>query len=450
MAEDYEPIEDNDPEKVLRDFLAQFGIQPGPDGQIDLTKVMASMQPLMTNFATQMAGYGATDGASGMNWSFISATAHKVAAAAGDDPTPTPAQRAADADAAGLAELWLDEATAFERLATSPASWSRADWINETFAIWQRLVRPIVTNMTKAIADLAAQGPEDPQMAQLQAMMQPMLRQSAAAMLGSQLGTSLGHLATLAVSASDLGLPLIAPPRTVLLTTNVAAFAAGLEQPEADVTLFLAVREAARQRLFASVAWLGPQLLALVEHYARDIHIDPVALEQAIEGGLNGVTDPADLERLGVELSGKLFTPAITSEQAEVLARLETLLALVEGWVDDVSTQIIQRWMPNAASLVEAVRRRRAAGGPAEQALKDLVGLELRPRRTRDAANLWAAVRTSRGLAERDAAWDHPDRVPTATDLDDPLGYAQQEPLDDGPDAMDEALAKLLNDEQGS
>ncbi|HBY23575.1 MAG TPA: hydrolase, partial [Propionibacteriaceae bacterium] len=129
---------------------------------------------------------------------------------------------------------------------------------------------------------------------------------------------------------------------------------------------------------------------------------------------------------------------------------LETLLALVEGWVDDVSTQIIQRWMPNAASLVEAVRRRRAAGGPAEQALKDLVGLELRPRRTRDAANLWAAVRTSRGLAERDAAWDHPDRVPTAADLDDPLGYAQQEPLDDGPDAMDEALAKLLNDEQGS
>ena len=120
------------------------------------------------------------------------------------------------------------------------------------------------------------------------------------------------------------------------MTTNVAAFAAGLEQPEADVTLFLAVREAARQRLFASVAWLGPQLLALVEHYARDIHIDPLALEQAIEGGLNGVTDPADLERLGVELSGKLFTPAITSEQAEVLARLETLLALVEGWVDDV------------------------------------------------------------------------------------------------------------------
>ena len=55
----------------------------------------------------------------------------------------------------------------------------------------------------------------------------------------------------------------------------------------ADVLLFLAIREAARQRLFGAVGWLGPQLLAYVEHYAREITIDPHALEQAIEIQLN-------------------------------------------------------------------------------------------------------------------------------------------------------------------
>ena len=51
--------------------------------------------------------------------------------------------------------------------------------------------------------------------------------------------------------------------------------------------------------------------------------------------------------------------------------------------------------MPQANSLLEMVRRRRAAGG-LENALKMLLNLELRPRRSQDAANLWAAVRTAR------------------------------------------------------
>jgi uncharacterized protein (DUF2342 family) len=81
--------------------------------------------------------------------------------------------------------------------------------------------------------------------------------------------------------------------------------------------------------------------------------------------------------------------------------------------------------MPAAVQLAETVRRRRAAGGPAEQTFATLVGLQLRPRRLRDAANLWAAVRDARGVEGRDELWSHPDLLPSATDLDDPIGFAQ-------------------------
>ena len=276
---------------------------------------------------------------------------------------------------------------------------------------------------------------------------EPMLRMALSGMFAAQVGQSLGSLATTVISSGDIGLPLTETPQVALLPTNVAGFAEGLEADPADVLLFLAVRETARQRLFGAVGWLGPQMLALVEHYARDIEIDPEALERAIESQLNAAMTAGELEQAGSALAGSLFAPRVTDEQRQVLDRLETLLALVEGWVDEVVAQVAGQRMPAAAALTETLRRRRAAGGPAESALKALVGLEMRPRRSRDAANLWAATRAARGGESRDATWDHPDLVPTADDLADPLEFAAQGHRTAAPDDLDAELAKLLSEE---
>jgi len=111
--------------------------------------------------------------------------------------------------------------------------------------------------------------------------------------------------------------------------------------------------------------------------------------------------------------------------QKSALARLEVVLALVEGWVDEVVAQATAERMPTAAKLQEAFRRRRAAGGPAEQTFATLVGLELRPRRLRDASTLWGSLRTRQGVEARDGVWMHPDLLPTDADLDDPLGFRE-------------------------
>ena len=105
--------------------------------------------------------------------------------------------------------------------------------------------------------------------------------------------------------------------------------------------------------------------------------------------------------------------------------------------------------MPAANALAEAVRRARATGGPAEETFATLVGLELRPRRMRDAANLWAALRDARGMDGRDAVWSHPDLVPTSTDLDDPLGFVAGEAHSDSAanEDIDSALEELLKGE---
>jgi putative hydrolase len=272
--------------------------------------------------------------------------------------------------------------------------------------------------------------------------MKQMLRTSGASMFGLQLGQGLGQLATEVVGATDIGLPLSEPGQMALVPTNIKAFGEGLEQSLGDVTLYLALRESARQRLFAAAGWLREQMLALVEQYARGITIDTSALEQAV-----GNMDPSNMEELTSSLEGGLFEPQKTPDQLATLARLETMLALVEGWVDEVVSQATVKWMPSAAALAETVRRARATGGPAEATFATLVGLELRPRRMRDAANLWAAVRDARGIEGRDAVWSHPDLLPTSADLDDPLGFvAAETKAAASDDSFDAALAELLNE----
>ncbi len=433
------PEPDGEEEALLR-FLAQFGITPGPDGRLDIESLLGRMQGLMGAFTSQMASFGKSDAESGMNWGFTRDIVRRATAAAGADPEPTAAQQAQVRDAVALADLWLDEEIAFDRLGVPARAWTRSEWVELTYPTWQQLVRPVVSRLYAALRALIESQGQVP-------AAEPMLRMALTGMFAAQIGQSLAGLATTSVSAGDTGLPLTGQPLVALLPTNIAAFADGLETDPSDVLLFLAVRESARQRLFASVGWLGPQLLALVEHYARDIEIDPDALEQAIEGQLNAAMTAGEIEEAGQALAGSLFAPQLTAEQKEVLERLETLLALVEGWVDEVVAQVAGTRMPVAAALTETLRRRRASGGPAEAALKALVGLELRPRRTRDAANLWAATRSARGSAARDAAWDHPDLLPTSADLADPLGYAAEGHQPSAPDDLDAELARLLEEE---
>jgi putative hydrolase len=167
------------------------------------------------------------------------------------------------------------------------------------------------------------------------------------------------------------------------------------------------------------VPWLRQRLFDTVEAYARGISVDMSAIERAM-----GEVDPSNPESVQNALSGGLFAPEETPEQQAALRRLETLLALVEGWVDAVVAAAAGERMPGADALREASRRRRATGGPAEQTFATLVGLEMRPRRLREAAALWWGVTEKHGISGRDAIWAHPDLLPTAEDLDDPLGFA--------------------------
>lgn len=437
--------DDEHAEEQLAAFLRQMGIEVGPNGEIDFAKLMGQMQQRLGG----MGLFGATDAsASGINWERTRQLARQVTASLGSDPTPSSLDQRAVADAGRLADLWLGPATTFPELSSQPVAWSRAEWIENTMNAWQQVTEPIGASIAQALGGLLNDGGGDlpPEMAGFGAMLSPMLNQMAGSMYSMQLAQALGQVASQVLTGTEIGLQLLPQARVVVLPASIEEFRSGLNLSADDVLLYLTLREAARQRLFASVGWLAPQLLALVEHYAREITIDTSALESAIDIDDVSALTPDKLMEASQRLQGKLFEPSRTPEQEQILARLETLLALVEGWVDDVTGQVAGQWMPAEGQLSEVIRRRRGSGGPAETVFKSLVGLELRPRRVRDAAALWATLREARGIDGRDAAWAHPDLVPDASALDDPQSYvnpAIEQPgeLDD----LDRELQKLLS-----
>jgi putative hydrolase len=354
--------------------------------------------------------------------------------AAGHQPT-SEAERTGVAEALRLADLWLDQVTDLPSGIERTAAWSRVEWVELTLPAWGALIDPlaekVVAAMTSALPEEAAMsfGPVAGIMGRMGGLM-----------FGAQVGQALGKLADEVVTSTDVGLPLAPAGTGVLVPQNVADFAAGLDRPADEVRLFLALREAASQRLFAHVPWLRQQLQDAVHAYARGITIDRDAIERGINEAMSGAgaegLDPSDPESIQRLLGSGVLEPEETPEQQMALRRLETLLALVEGWVDTVVAAAATDRLPGHSALAETMRRRRASGGPAEQTFATLVGLQLRPRRLRDAATVWAALGQQHGAADRDRLWAHPDLLPTSDDLDEPMDFVARHGVDDGLTAL--------------
>lgn len=350
-----------------------------------------------------------------VNWDLAKQLA--VTTLGGANASVTPADRSAVAEAIRLADLWLDEVTDLPSGVHTIESWTRLEWIDRTLPVWSALCDPVAARVVAAMSDAL---PAEQMQAMQGSPFAGIMNQIGGLMFGAQVGQGIGGLAKEVVSSTDIGIPLGPNGVAALVPENVASFGAGLERPADEIRLYLALREAAHQRLFSHVPWLRQRLLATVESYARGISVDMSSIERAMSE-----VDPTNPESVQNALSGGLFAPEETPEQQAALRRLETLLALVEGWVDAVVAAAAGERMPGAEALREASRRRRATGGPAEQTFATLVGLELRPRRLREAAALWWGVTEKRGVSGRDALWSHPDLLPTPDDLDDPLGFAE-------------------------
>lgn len=409
------------------DPFAAFGMG-GEFGMGDLGQIFTHLGQMFSNAGNMPAGGGSGP----VNYDL----ARRVASSSIGFVAPVPATtNSAIADAVHLAETWLDGVTALPAGTAKAVGWTPTDWVDNTLETWKRLCDPMAQQISTVWASSLpeeAKGMAGPLMA--------MMSQMGGMAFGSQLGQALGRLSREVLTSTEIGLPLGPKGVAAVLPEAVESFATGLERPRSEVLTFLAAREAAHHRLFTHVPWLSSQLLGAVEAYARGMQIDMTGIEElARDFNPATLSDPEAIENL---LGQGVFEPKATPAQTQALERLETLLALIEGWVQVLVADALGDRIPGAAALGETLRRRRASGGPAEQTFATLVGLELRPRKLREAAALWQRLTEAAGVDARDAIWQHPDLLPDADDLDEPAAFIDRVVGGDT-SGIDEAIAKL-------
>lgn len=459
---------DNSDEQNLRRFLEEvFGGQLPPEALdgVDLSE-LARQANLPTDpnqlraAAAQMQHLFDAGGEGPVNWKLGHDLARQTAsgavqipgapAVAGSpgDPSPTPQQIQDLREAGNIAALWLDPHVAVDMPAAALDVWSRGTWVHRTLPRWQSITEPVATYMSGAIGDALAA-----QMQQLPMELpggdpRTMMERMGGTMFGVQFGHAIGSLAREESGTTDLSLPLGPDGAPALVAANVEDLIRDNELDPSAARIFLAAREIAHTALFAAVPWLPRQLFGAIEDYARGITLDLDALDEMVRG-----LDMSDPQAMAKAAPDGMFVFTRRESQERALEELATTLALVESWVDHVVSTSLEGKLPGLDAMREVVRRRRASGGPAEQMLASVVGIELRPRRVREALAWWDSVLATEGVEGRDRVWEHPDLLPTA----EVLSGRPQAPRTEGESAeaaetaastdFDAELEKLLRGE---
>jgi putative hydrolase len=425
--------------------MTPFGFTPGNSDDsnepVDFAAMMQQMQQQIqeqfSKLGINASGFGGSTEALPKN--LVRDTAKKFATAQGS--APIGANDVSDVqEAISIAELWLNDATFFPQSPnTGSVALARTDWVDTTLAGWQTTVEPLAIGLSSAIGELLNQAQGDGQsqgnpfgadnpfgQGNMQipiGMISALLNSFIGSLVATQLGQAIGGLAGKVTGAHDVGLPLIDGAYPSLVPQNIKQWATDLDIPMNEIRIFHALREAAVARLFAHNPWLVSYIRAAITDYGKGINIDMEAIQeqaqQALESG-NGF-DPSNPESFTIALNDGIFTPQETPAQRAALTKLETALAIIDGWSEEVVALAAGDRLPNIGALQETLRRGRATSAPAQQLFSSLFGLQVSPRLAREASAFWKQVREIKDVEARDRIWSG--ILPTADDLLTPESF---------------------------
>ncbi len=399
MSEQQDP---NELERLIREMMQSGKIDPAMLEKISgLMANSGMLQNLMANFQNIFSG-----SAEAVNWDLALSQALSISKAS---------EQALDSglsseipNAFEIAKLWLSEETGFET--SQPVKiMTRSIWAQDAIPLFRKLSEPIAVSMASALNESLAESMPEELKSSLGSATN-FLGNAGATLFAMQLGQAAGNLASQVLIGSEIGIPL--NDRPAIVAQNLAELFKDLETPRNELLIYLAIRELAGAALFAANPFLKEQIVAQIRNFAAGLRIDTTSIQELAEQLESGQEN-----QTVIELSSALM--ARTEDQEIALERIETALALIEGFVDSVSYAAAKR-LPSIEALQELYRRRRSSSGVGQKTFAVLLGLELTPRLVREAAGALTLVAERFGVEARDKLLSHPDLMPSIEEIRSP------------------------------
>lgn len=245
----------------------------------------------------------------------------------------------------------------------------------------------------------------------------PPLNSLGGVLLGLQMGVMIGFLSHRTLGYFDIGLPAVEPTQTMLIVPNVEAFATEHGLDRRQVRLWVSLREVTFTALY-EWSWVKSHFLQLIDRYVSGIEFDPGDLV----GRLQGMQDPERLQELLSEEGG--FAGMLTSpEQRPDLESIQAFVAIIDDYSSYLVEEAAGRMLPDLAAMRSALLSREEEPAQGDEALKGLIGLDLRPEGLL-AGSFSAEVARRWGAESLETMWALPENLPRFTELNDAVGWA--------------------------
>lgn len=371
-------------------------------------------------------------------WEMTRSFALNVATGGTPEANVEPVQRIRLEQLARVAELNVTEATGMpvspdgRRLTCVPVS--RGDWTLRALDSWRTLLSamtpppgPAPSGPTGPTSpDSLSSDPfagEDP-MAGLGDLLGQWATAIGPMLFGLQVGSVVGHLAQRALGQYPLAVPWAPSDELVLVTDNIASFAADWSLPEEEALLWVCARELASNSVLTR-----PAIRVRMEELLQALAESSASAQQDLAGRLTALGGPDGPEGAGMDLEslqGMLGDPEallgelLSPESRRSSDQLTALAVVIDAYADHIATLVGEKLVGSHSQLAEAWYRRRTERGKGEEAAGALFGLDLDQTQVDRGRSFVSGVVERAGEDGLSRLWISERNLPTPSEVDAP------------------------------
>jgi coenzyme F420 biosynthesis associated uncharacterized protein len=206
--------------------------------------------------------------------------------------------------------------------------------------------------------------------------------------------------------------------RLTLVAPNIVMVERELGVNPRDFRRWVCLHEETHRVQFTSVPWLRGYVQAQMTEFLLASDLDPAAILDRLRAAADAV---AGAVRGGE--SESLIEAIQTPRQREILDRLTAVMTLVEGHGDYVMDAVGPQVVPSVAEIRERFNARRKKAGRVEQAVRRLLGIDLKMRQYAEGARFVREVVSEAGMDGFNRVWDSPETMPTRGEIVNPRAW---------------------------
>jgi coenzyme F420 biosynthesis associated uncharacterized protein len=290
---------------------------------------------------------------------------------------------------------------------------TQQDWIDANIVSFRFLFDPISDRYVKMLEELEMEGGVSAGRA---------ARKFARTLLSAQVGIIMGYLSRNVLGQFDLSLP--EPEKggkLYVVEPNVLRIQSELGVEPREFRMWITLHEVTHSFEFHCNGWLRPYMMSSMQEYLNSID-------------WKGMTKPDFFRRMRQQnvsegdalKAGGLISIIATPEQRAILARLQAVMSVLEGYSNHVMDQVGMQLLGSYDDMKSRFDQRRENKSAAEKLFQRLIGIDLKMQQYKIGQKFVDAVVEAEGIDFLNKVWESAGRMPTIDEIGNPSAWIER------------------------